>query len=385
MSRIILLLLVLYVVVNGWILWWFWRALREVGGLRWALCLCLLVMMALFPLLYPHRNSSGSFPESVALTVGCLWIGSFVYVFLMTVAADAVNFFAARYRGAGAFDSSRLAFLILGITACLAAAGWINAAFPTLREFRLQAKAVRNGSGELPPPLAIAAMADLHIGRVNGVKRLSRAVDQIAPRNPDLVLFLGDVIDDHLAVDEAGMRKQLERLSPPLGVWGILGNHEYISGPIDESVAILERTGMRVLRDAARILDSRVLLVGRDDLARTHFAGSPRKNLADILAESDAESEWKGGTPPLIVLDHQPRYLEDAEKAGAVLQLSGHTHYGQLWPYNYIVSRIYENPRGHSARGDTNYIVTVGTGTWGPPLRNNARPEALWVELEFVD
>lgn len=189
------------------------------------------------------------------------------------------------------------------------------------------------------------------------------------------------MIDDHLAVDEDGLLRQLQRLAPPLGIWGILGNHEYISGPVDVSIGILERAGIRVLRDSGVVLDSRIALAGRDDLARTHFAGSPRKSLAEILAEMD----WQAGSAPLIVLDHQPRHLDDAEKAGAVLQLSGHTHNGQLWPYNHIVSLLYENARGHSVRGDTNYIVTVGTGTWGPPLRNNARLEVLLVELEFVD
>lgn len=381
MGRIILLLFAAYIVLNIWILWWFWRALRGTGFARWAVCLSLLALMAFFPLFYPHGRSSGTALETLALTLGCVWIGSFVYVFVMTVAADVVNFFAARYREAGKFSESWLAFLIVAVAMCLAIGGWLNAAYPVLRETRLRVKAARNAEGELPRPLSIAAMADLHFGRVNGVRRLSRAIDRIAPRNPDLVLFLGDMIDDHLAVDEAGLKEQLHRLSPSLGIWGILGNHEYISGPVDVSIAILENAGIRVLRDVAVGLDSRVALVGRDDLASAYFGGSARKDLGAILAEMDRET----AALPLVVLDHQPRYPEDAEKAGAVLQLSGHTHNGQLWPYNFIVSALYENARGHSLRGDTNYIVTVGTGTWGPPMRNNARPEALWVELEFVD
>lgn len=380
MSKLILLLFAAYVAMNGWILWWFWNALRTCGGIRWAALFVLLALMAFFPTFYPHGNSSGSSAEKTALWLGSLWIGSFLYVFAMTVAARTATFLAARY-GLVGLNEPKLALVIAGLTVSLGVAGWINAAFPVVRETVIRVEVNRNSSGELPSPVTIAALSDLHIGRINGVDRLSRAIDHIAPLNPDVVVFLGDVIDDHIAVDEAGMRKELQRLSPPLAIWGILGNHEYISGPIATSVAMLENAGIRVLRDEHVVLESRIALVGRDDLASSRFGDSRRKDLEDILADMDEEARRL----PLVILDHQPRDPGDAEKAGAVLQLSGHTHNGQLWPYNLVAALVYENAHGLSLRGRTNYLVSAGTGTWGPPFRNNARPEVLWIRLEFVE
>ena len=88
---------------------------------------------------------------------------------------------------------------------------------------------------------------------------------------------------------------------------------------------------------------------------------------------------------PVILMDHQPHRLEEAEQAGVVLQMSGHTHYGQVWPANYIIEAMYENPKGLSSRGKTYSSVSVGAGTWGPPIRNTARPEVVILQLHFTD
>lgn len=379
MGKMILILIAAYVAVNAGILWWFWRSLAGWTATRWCVGVALAALMAFFPLLY--RNGGASWPEIAALKAGCWWIGSFGYVFALIPLAEALNFFAARYREGGRFDNAKMAAAVLAVAFAVAVAGRINAAFPALREARLRVRAERNASGGLPPPVTLAVLSDLHLGRVNGTDVLARAVDLVAPHRPDAVLYAGDVIDDHLAVDEAELAREVARLAPPLGTWGVPGNHEYIAGPIENSLAMLERGGIRVLRDEAVALDGRLALAGRDDLAVAYFDHGKRKSLADVL-DGLGEAERR---LPLVVLDHQPRFPEDAERVGAALQLSGHTHNGQLWPYNYIVGRLYENAGGLSTRGKTHYLVSVGTGTWGPPLRNNARPEVWLVRLEFVD
>ena len=88
---------------------------------------------------------------------------------------------------------------------------------------------------------------------------------------------------------------------------------------------------------------------------------------------------------PMILMDHQPVHLEEAEKAGMDLQLSGHTHHGQLWPFNFITKKVYELSRGYKKKGDTQYYVSCGVGTWGPPIRTGNRPEIIALTITFVD
>ena len=88
---------------------------------------------------------------------------------------------------------------------------------------------------------------------------------------------------------------------------------------------------------------------------------------------------------PVAVLDHQPHVLDEARVAGAVLEISSHTHYGQLWPFHWVVENMYENPHGLLNKKGLNSLVSAGTGTWGPPMRNTARAEVLVVKIHFVE
>ena len=89
-------------------------------------------------------------------------------------------------------------------------------------------------------------------------------------------------------------------------------------------------------------------------------------------------------TRPVILLDHQPIDLGEAEKNGVDLQLSGHTHNGQMWPLNHLTAKIYELSDGYTKRGNTQYIVSSGFGLWGPRVRSGSRPEVLLINIKFV-
>jgi len=106
------------------------------------------------------------------------------------------------------------------------------------------------------------------------------------------------------------------------------------------------------------------------------FGGSPRKKLSELTEPLDKNY-------PVILMDHQPFGLSEAENQGIDLQISGHTHYGQLWPLNYIVNRIYELAWGYKRKGNTQYYVSCGVGTWGPPVRLGNRPEIVQLRIRF--
>ena len=351
-----------YAVINTWILWWLWRALEGAGGgnaARTVICLALAALATCFPLLY--RNSGDSPLEIALLRAGTLWMGMFLYVFVLVLLMDGSGLIT-RLLGKVPEATPRYAacLFVFGLPLCLSLAGWINAAMLAIREYDLTV----NVSGPIPTPwdsrpLTIAAISDMHLGRTITAARINKAADLAAARWPDVVFFLGDVLDDHIMLDVAAMREAVSRLSPPLGVWGIPGNHEYISDDIRKSLDILEQSGISMLRDAWTVLGDSLLIVGRDDFDNTRFGGSSRKGLSAILEDVPGQQR----ALPLIVLDHQPHHLEEVADAGAALQLSGHTHNGQLWPFNLVVKRIFENAHGHSMRGNTHFIVSAGTGT----------------------
>ncbi len=378
MPIFLLVILGVYLLLNLWILIWFWRALRGGGAGRLLVCLVLLALIT---------GSIGLFLSTSTawwciawLRAGTVWMGSYFYIFVLTLLASLLGLFRRLFFHAPRRDRSaprwKAAGAILGIALVLAAGGWINAAWPVLREESLVVATDRPGM----KPITIAALSDMHLGRVITANRFARALNLLAPHKPDLLLFLGDVLDDHLLLDEAAMRAAIAQVAPPLGAWGILGNHEYYSGEIG-SLAILERCGIEILRDEWAAFDHTLLLVGRDDYSREGFSGEARMRLTDILATVPANER----DLPILLMDHQPQQLAEAEQAGVALQLSGHTHKAQLWPFNLLLPLIYENPAGWSRRGDTRYFVSVGAGTWGPPLRNNARPEVLLLRVEFVE
>ncbi|MGB6648562.1 MAG: metallophosphoesterase, partial [Bacteroidota bacterium] len=179
---------------------------------------------------------------------------------------------------------------------------------------------------------------------------------------------LGPVIRGNLG-------ESLRLLKARYGVLAVTGNHEYIGGA-REACAYLEDHGVRVLRDSSVRLPNGVTIVGREDRSMEQFAGRRRTPLSALMAEVDTLS-------PVILMDHQPFGLEEAANAGVDLQLSGHTHHGQLWPFNFITRAVYEVSWGYVKKGNTHVYVSSGVGTWGPPVRTGNRPEIVSIRLEF--
>ncbi len=377
-----LVILAVYFLANFWLIGRLFFALQGAGVFRVVFCLVPVLLLSAYPL---SRMSDGNgILERTFAFAGSFWIGLALYAFLLLLAVDLFRllnrvfyWFPQLIDGAPAIRYAACAAIAGGaLLICLA--GWVNTRWPVLREIEISVP--RAGFASPPDTLTVAAISDIHLGRVVSAAHFDKLVGLIEPRHPDLVLFLGDVIDDFPGLDEEAMKTTLARLSPPLGVWGILGNHEYIAGDAERSVRILERSGIRMLRDGWAAPGGKVLLVGRDDRSIERFNGKHRAELPDLMATVPGEQRRL----PFILLDHQPFHLEEAEQAGALLQLSGHTHNGQLFPANFVVGALYENAYGPSRRGATNYWVSGGGGTWGPPVRTVGRSEVLLITLRFV-
>ena len=366
-------------IINSWISWWLWRALSGTGWLRCVLCVLVLALGAAFPLLY--KGHGDTLAHMWLLRAGAFWMGMAFYVFVLVVLADIWGL-GARLLGSVPPVAPRwgAVLFVLGLPLLLGVGSWFNAAYPALQQYditvRVQASAPDSPARKT---LKFGVITDMHLGRLLTAGRLARAVELLAPQQPDAIFYVGDIIDDHIKLDAEATAAALALAQPPLGHWAVPGNHEYISGSIDKSMDFLRRVGMQVLRDQWAVVDNSFVLAGRDDLSKPGFTGVQRASLADILADLPEQHRHL----PLVVLDHQPAALDEAQKAGAVLEFSGHTHYGQLWPFNFVVERRYINPLGLLIMDSFHSIVSAGTGTWGPPLRNTGRAQVLLVTVHF--
>lgn len=214
----------------------------------------------------------------------------------------------------------------------------------------------------LEKDLKIVMLSDLHIGYHNRRAELHRWVDMINAEHPDLVLIGGDIIDISVRpLIEERCAEEFRRLQAP--AYACLGNHEYYSGePLARK--FYADAGITLLRDSIAY-DQGIRIVGRDDRTNTH-----RRNLQSILRGGSHDATPSAAAAPYtILLDHQPYFLEQAERAGVDFQFSGHTHYGQVWPISWITRMLYECSYGPHQRGKTRYYISSGMGIWGGKFR----------------
>ena len=250
--------------------------------------------------------------------------------------------------------------------------GFINSTLPRISELTLR---VTKRSAKMDR-LNIVAVSDIHLGTIVGRYRIEHIVKMINSLNPDLVLLPGDIVDEDLKpVIRQNLGAALLNIRSRFGVYAATGNHEYIGG-VEQACDYLTKHNIVMLRDQSIKIADSVFLVGREDLSANRFGGKQRKDLSELMAGVDPGY-------PVILMDHQPWNLGQVSGQGVDLQISGHTHNGQLWPLNYIVDSIYELPWGYRKIGNTQFYVSDGAGTWGPPIRIGNRPEIVQIHMKF--
>ncbi len=254
----------------------------------------------------------------------------------------------------------------------LIAVGHINTRIPEVRHIDIE---IDKRAGAMKE-VNVVLMSDIHLGTLIGNRHLARVVSKAMALEPDIILLAGDILDEDLApVIRQNIGETLRQLRAPLGVYAVMGNHEHIGGekPAEQ---YLEGHGLRVLRDTVVMINDGFWLVGRDDRDKERFTGRQRKPLKTLIQNVDASY-------PVILIDHQPFYLEKAAALGVDLQVSGHTHHGQMWPLNYITRAMYTISHGYGYIDGMHAYVSNGVGTWGPPVRIGNRPEIVHIRIRF--
>lgn len=220
--------------------------------------------------------------------------------------------------------------------------------------------------------LRIVGITDLHLGYTIGKSELRKWVDLVNKENPDIILIAGDLVDGSLRpVLDEDMARVLRTLKAPKGVYACLGNHEYIGGADQRKMEqFYEDSNIHLLRDSYIEVDSAFYIIGRDDKTN-----SKRKELSEIVANLDKSK-------PMILLDHQPYDLHQAEENGIDFQLSGHTHKGQIWPISMITNYLYEIDHGYLQKGNSHIYVSSGLGIWGGKFRIGTQSEFVVIDLK---
>jgi predicted MPP superfamily phosphohydrolase len=305
------------------------------------------------------------------------WIGSFylaavVFLFLFVLVFDLLQMIDLFYSFVNPEFKNFYFLLASCATVLIVAAGYANARFFRVRMLQLTVPKQANGMKRLN----IVVASDIHLGTIIGRSRLDRIVRKINSLEPDIVLLPGDVVDEDLApVIKENLGESLRKIRSKFGVISVTGNHEYIGG-VEAAYRYLTEHGITVLRDDVLKVNNSFYIVGREDRSY-RVNGQRRKPLEGLMAAVNKEL-------PVIMMDHQPSQLEEAEQNGIDLQLSGHTHHGQIWPFSYFTKRIFEVSWGYKKKGNTHVYVSCGVGTWGPPVRLGNRPEIVNIHLNFL-
>ncbi len=320
-----------------------------------------------------------SFIGMVFVWLGAFWMAAMLYSLLFTILIDFIRLIhriIPFYPGwlTRNLSKTKIAVFgcIAGITALIVFTGYINAITLRVKELQIIVKNKRTPLEKLK----ITLVSDIHLGKINGRRRLNSIVETVNRQQPDVILLAGDIIDDEVSsFYRQNLHQILRKFQARYGVYGVTGNHEYIAG-VDATVKAMEAGGIRVLQNEAAKIAGSIYVAGRNDWVSSRSEGKPRKALAEILSGIDKRL-------PVILMDHTPFNLEEASKNEVDLQVSGHTHYGQLWPVNYIIRMIYELSWGYMKKGNTHYYVSCGAGTWGPPVRTGSHSEIVNINIRF--
>lgn len=219
----------------------------------------------------------------------------------------------------------------------------------------------------------IAMIGDVHLGYMTTRKNVRDYVNLIMAQQPDLILFVGDILDAHIEpVIQRGLDQELKRLHAPMGVFSCTGNHEYrFEG--EEKIQLLNNSGITMLRDSAVLIDDAFYVVGREDFIVPH-----RLTLPEILKQQNVNPAM-----PIIVLNHSPHDLSQEVNAGADIALYGHTHHGQAFPGNIATEMVFEVAHGYKKKGNTHIYVTSGLGLVGPRFRVGTVSEIVMLNVKF--
>ncbi|MFA5012487.1 MAG: metallophosphoesterase [Ignavibacteria bacterium] len=354
----------------------FYHGLQALNGYQWIKPYYIIVFVFLaFSYIAARFLQSYNFNSisDALLLIGSFWLAALLYLFLISLLLDflrIVNHFVTIFPAFVNFnyEKTKLAVFIISLisVSVLLTFGYRNANNPVVNTIEL------NISKENTKELLLNAVvvSDLHLGPLSSGKWVDYIVEKINSLNPDIILLVGDVIDEDIKpVLEKNLGDHLLNLKSKFGVFAVTGNHEYIGG-VEPAVRYLTEHNVTVLRDSSALINNQFYLLGREDNDIKRFSGKDRRSLEELMSGVDNKY-------PVILMNHQPTNLSELNGKNVDLSISGHTHHGQFFPNNLVTNLIYEVSTGLVNKYGTWIYVSTGLGTWGPPLRIGNKPEIV--------
>lgn len=323
------------------------------------------------------------------------FLGIFMYILMVLFSIDIVRLIL-KYAVHASWIQSRIVFAAVGaccicIVIIISFSGIYHAKHIKVTPYKITV----DKSAPDMDSLKIVLLADTHFGYNSGAVHAQEIVDKINEQQPDLVCIAGDIFDNEYdAVREPEKISEILRtIRSKYGVYACWGNHD-LNEPIlagftfkhkkEDSKQLkdphmkrfLQNSNIQLLEDEAVLIDNSFYVVGRKDTSLIEKIEEKRKTPAQLTQKLDKDKT-------IIVIDHQPKELQDIADAGVDLDLCGHTHDGQTFPGNFTVKFLWENPCGYLQKGSMHNIVTSGSGVWGPAMRVGTDSEICTINLIF--
>jgi uncharacterized protein len=352
-----------------------WRRAFYLQGMEYFLLFVILTFLLLAPINARILDNQGYLLASVAMSwIGFLWLG-FIFIYVcLALPLDGYHLLIGagqRLTGGdwtGLMLSRRQCVGLVAVLTCgLMVYGAVEA-------YRVPVERLTINSPRIPSTTArirIVQISDVHLGPMLYPGRLAPIITAIEEAQPDILVCSGDLIDGSL-LNQENVAVTLANLPAPLGKYAVTGNHEYYYG-IERASEFIKEAGFKLLRNRTVSVGKHVTITGVDDPAGGRSA-----------AEEPTEAQLAAALPKTkfaLLLKHRP--LIDPDTKGEFnLQLSGHTHDGQIFPFNFVIRLFYPWDHGLHRIGDQSYLYTSrGTGTWGPPIRILAPPEITVIDI----
>ena len=342
----------------------------------------------------------GRFRRGMKL-VGNYWLGVLLYMIFFIVIAELGRFLLIHVFRVGKekICVPRVHRIVGCVCAtlimCISIWGVVNARLVRVTPYDVTInKEVKDENGQKMDSMKIVLVADLHLGYNIGTRQVQRIVNSINKQDADLVLIAGDIFDNEWeAVDQPDKLEEILRgIKSKYGVYACYGNHdiqeqvlagftfggqkEKTSSP--EMDEFMEKAGITLLRDEGVLINDSIYIYGRRDAHRPGNGVTDRASADEIMKNVDKSK-------PIIVLDHEPKELEELASAGVDMDLCGHTHDGQMFPGNILVAMMWENSCGYLNVDGMHNIVTSGVGVFGPDMRVGTKAEICPITVHFSE
>ncbi len=327
--------------------------------------------------------------------VGNYWLGVVQYILLFVIWFDLIRIILLKWKLINEkIIHARKTFILVGILCFLVVGafstyGVIHAKKIVVNSYQVQIdKKVDKFSN-----LKVALVSDLHLGYNSSLSHVKKMVKLINESDPDVVVIAGDIFDNsYEAIYKPDkIIQEIKKIKTKYGVYAVYGNHD-----IDEKIlagftfswkknknlndprmtSFLEKANVKLLRDESLLIDDSFYLVGRIDYHKYGMEVEKRKTIEELVSSFDKSK-------PIILIDHEPYELEEIAKAGVDLDLSGHTHNGQMFPSNVFIKFIWKNPYGLLKVDNMYSAVTSGVGVYGPNMRVGTTAEVMVLDLSF--